>query len=113
MDTREWWEHYSDGAAGEGHEGIVKLLLGREDLNPDKADGRDQRPFSLAAASGREGVVKLLLGRDDVNPDKPDKYGLASHSWATTHGHEGVVKILLGRTDLNPTTQIGGAKHHS
>ena len=63
-------------ASGEGHENIVKLLLGREDVNPDIPDTKyGQTPLSWAAEYGREGVVELLLEREDVNPDSPSKFG--------------------------------------
>ena len=58
-----------------GQEGVVKVLLGRGDVNPDKPDNNGKIPLHLAAWWGHEGVVKVLLGRGDVNPDKPDNYG--------------------------------------
>ena len=93
-------------AAEKGHEGIVKLLLGREGVNPDTPDTQyGQTPLWLAAANGHEGIVKLLLGREDVNPDTPDtKFGETPLSWAAQNGPEGIVKLLLGREDLNPDT---------
>ena len=55
------------------HEGIVKLLLQREDVNPDTPDAvYDQTPLSWAARKGHEGMVKQLLEREGVNPDIPD-----------------------------------------
>lgn len=54
--------------AGNVHEGIVNLLLGREDVNPGIPDTMyDQTQLSRAAKNGREGIVKLLLEREDVN----------------------------------------------
>ena len=51
-------------AAGNGHERVVKLLLGREDINPDTPDRKYGRtPLLWAAMNGHEGIVKLLLGR--------------------------------------------------
>ena len=63
-------------AAGDGHEEVVRILLERDDIDPDKPDQDGRTPLWWAAWVGQEGVVKLLLGRDDVNPDKPDKSGL-------------------------------------
>ena len=54
-------------AAGNGHDGVVELLLGRVDVNPDTPDSCGQMPLSLAAENGHGGVAKLLLGRGDVN----------------------------------------------
>jgi len=89
-------------AAWSGHEGVVKILLRRDDVNPDNS-GRDMHtPLSSAASYGHEGVVKILLGRDDVNPDKPGFLKQTPLCRAARNGHEGVVKILLERDDVNP-----------
>jgi ankyrin repeat protein len=70
-----------------GHEGVVKLLLGMEnvDLNPTDVDGRT--PLGCAAINGHEGVVKLLLEREDVDPDKPDIQGATPLLLAAYNGH--------------------------
>jgi len=47
----------------------VKLLLERNDINPNKTDEYDHTSLWWAAEEGHEGIVKLLLGRDDANPD--------------------------------------------
>jgi len=93
-------------AAWSGHEGIVKLLLGREDVNPNTPDTKyGQTPLLSAAGKGYEGIVKLLLGREDVNPNTPDtKHGQTPLVWTAGNGHEGIVKLLLGRGDVNPNT---------
>ena len=89
-------------AARRGHEGVVKILLGRGDINPDIPNNDGDTPLCWAAITGRDGVVKILLGQDDVNPDKPDNRGRTPLCWAAIKGYEGVVKILLGRDDVNP-----------
>ena len=91
-------------AAEHGHEGVVKLLLGRKDVTPHTSETNDNRtPLSLAAENGHEGIVKLLLGREDVIPDSPSRlYGRKPLLWAAENGHEGIVKLLLGRGDVNP-----------
>jgi len=62
-------------AAENGHEGIVKMLLERKDVNPDHPDTKSGRsPLSLATKNWREGIVKILWERKDVNPDYPDTY---------------------------------------
>ena len=63
-------------AARNGHGGVVGLLLGRKDVDPDRPDRRDNTPLSWAAYNRHEGVVELLLGREDVDPNCPDRYGL-------------------------------------
>ena len=48
------WEHW-------------KLLLARDDINPNKPNRYGQTPLSEATHNGHEGVVKLLLGQDGVS----------------------------------------------
>ena len=62
-------------AAQNGHDGVVKILLGRGDANPDKPDMWGQTPLLCAAENGHEAVVKTLLEQDDVSPDKPGMWG--------------------------------------
>ena len=91
-------------AAARGHSQVVKMFLGREDVNPNQADtiyGRT--PLSWAAENGHEGIVKMLLEREGVNPDQANTgYGRTPLSLATEGGHEGLVKMLLEREGVNP-----------
>jgi len=89
-------------AAHNGHEGAVKVLLGRDNVNPDKPDDRGRTPLHHASKRGHEGVVKILLERDDVNPNKPDKSGRTPLYCAAENGRGGVVEILLGRDEVDP-----------
>jgi len=90
-------------ASGGGHEGVVKILLERNDVNPNTADTEyGLTPLSLAAKGGHVGVVRMLLERNDVNPEKAEKGTQAPLSWAAQNGHEGVVRMLLERNDVNP-----------
>jgi len=50
-------------AARYGHEEVVKMLLGREDVDPDELNDNGQTSLSYAAGKGNEEVVKLLLRR--------------------------------------------------
>ena len=89
-------------AAERGHEAVVKLLLGREEVKPDNPDTLGETPLFHAAWRGRQGVVKELLGRDGVNPDKPNEYGRTPLFIAAACGHGEVVRMLLAREDVNP-----------
>jgi len=60
------------------HDETVRILLGRSDVNPDRADKRDRTPLSWAAEYGREESVRMLLERDDVNPEKIESGNLGS-----------------------------------
>ena len=75
----------------------MKLLLGREDVNPDMPNSAGRTPLLWAAGEGHEEVVKLLLERGDVNPDMLYDGGLTPFSWAVKHGNEGVVRLLEAR----------------
>jgi len=92
-------------AAESGHEGIVKLLLDRKEVNPDSRDNSDQTPLWRAAFGGHEGIVKLLLDRKDVNPDSRDQNDLTPLSGAAFGEHEGIVKLLLDRKEVNPDSR--------
>ena len=89
-------------AAQYGHEGVVKILLGRQGVDPGKPDKFAQTPLSYAAWGGHEGVVKTLLEQEGVHPDKPNNYSKAPLSYAAWNGSEEVVKMLLGRDEVNP-----------
>ena len=89
-------------AAQQGNEGVVRLLLARDEVNPDKPNNKDQTPVWSAADKGHEEVVELLLAENNVNPDKPDIDGKAPLWRASWNGHEGVVKLLLARNDVYP-----------
>ena len=94
-------------AAGEGHEAVVKLLLGRKDVKSDKPDIKGRTPLFCAARNGHEGVVKILLKRDDIDPNRLGEYVKTPLYCAVENGHEGVVKILLERDDIDPN-RAGG-----
>jgi len=91
--------------ASEGqHDETVRILLGRNDVNPDRADKRGRTPLSWAAEYQREESVRMLLERNDVNPHSPDKSGRTPLSWAAEYGREECVRMLLERDDFNPNS---------
>ena len=112
LEMREWNVNATDcmgstaltWAAGKGYEEVVKILLEREDVDPNQADTKyGQTPLSWAAENGHEAIVKILLERGDVNPDHIDTlYGRTPLGWAAEYGQAGVVKMLLEREDVNP-----------
>jgi len=89
-------------AAGVGDQGLVRVLLERNDVNPDSSDYNRRTPLSLAASGGHGDVAKLLLERSDVNSNSPDCSGRTPLSYAASEGHEGVVRLLLKRNGVNP-----------
>lgn len=58
-------------AAENGHEAIVKLLVEREDIEPDSKDNLGRTRAVLGGKDGHEAVVRLLVGRDDVDEPSP------------------------------------------
>ena len=71
-------------AAQQGNEGVMRLLLARDDTDPDKANDYGETPVLQASKNGHEGAVRLLLARGDVNPDKPDPDGITPRWYNTT-----------------------------
>ena len=82
--------------AGNGYDPAVKLLLAKNDIDPDLRDGQYSRtPLSWAAEGGHEAVVKLLLETSKVKVDSRDCDGRTPILWAAEGGHMAVVKLLL------------------
>jgi len=84
------------------HEETVRILLGRSDVNPDRADKHDRTPLSWAAEYGYEESVQMLLERNDVNPNSADKCGRTPLLWAAKNWHWKIVRMLLERNDVHP-----------
>ena len=85
-----------------GHEGVIRLLLEREDVDPDHHNKDGHAALAHAVFEGHEGVVKLLLEREDVDPNRPDENNITPLHWAAAWGYEGVVKLLLERENIDP-----------
>ena len=89
-------------ASASGHERVVKLLLTRGDVNPDRPDNCGRTALWWASYFGNQGALRLLLARDDVNPDKSDNCGRTALWWASCFQNEGVLRLLLARDGVNP-----------
>jgi ankyrin repeat protein len=82
--------------AGNGYDAVVKLLLAKDNIDPDLQDSQYCRtPLSWAAEGGHEAIVKLLLEIGKVEVDSKDNNGRTPLSWAAEGGHEAVVKLVL------------------
>ncbi|KAF8537941.1 ankyrin repeat-containing domain protein, partial [Trichophaea hybrida] len=54
-------------AALNGHEGVVRLLLERNEIDVNPKCHSGNTPLWIAACNAHTGVVRLLLGRCDIN----------------------------------------------
>ena len=59
-------------AAKEGHEEVVRALLERNDINPNKPGIHGRTPLSWAALHGHEEVVKMIMQWKDGRTAMPD-----------------------------------------
>ena len=111
LEMKEWDVNARDNAsctplmwaAIRGHEGVVKMLLERGDVDPDLTEDQWGRtPLEWAIYTGQIGVVKVFLEREG-NPDQANSvYGPKALYMAAAYGQEGIVKMILEREDINP-----------
>ncbi|KAJ0417351.1 ankyrin repeat-containing domain protein [Aspergillus carlsbadensis] len=90
------------GAAAEGREGVVAMLLGMDvgvGVDVDARDGKRMTPLACAAENGHEGVVRMLLATGKVDVTAADGDGVTPLMRAVRRGHDGVVKLLEKVTD--------------
>jgi ankyrin repeat protein len=80
---------------------VIKLLLGKEGVDPDSKCGCGRTPLSWAAENGYEAVVKLLLDKEGVDPDPKSTCGQTPLSWAAANRHWAVVKLLQSHGALS------------
>ena len=84
-------------AARQGNKELVRLLLMRDDVDPDCRDWEGKTPLWRACFGGHEGVVRLLLARGDVDPNTKDKLG-RTPIWATyVKNHKEIAALLRPR----------------
>ncbi|KAG0644262.1 hypothetical protein HOY80DRAFT_898660 [Tuber brumale] len=60
-------------AAESGYEGVVKMLLERNDVRTSTPDSTNQTSLSWALSKGHPRVVKMLCKRDSINSDTTDQ----------------------------------------
>ena len=72
----------------------MKILLGRQEVDPNRQNNDGLTPLMAAAEKGHAPVVKILLGRPDVPHDKPDNRGQTPLMSAYVNGHKSVVALL-------------------
>ncbi|PUU79999.1 hypothetical protein B9Z19DRAFT_1124325 [Tuber borchii] len=93
---------YVRSLALELNESVARLLLARDDIDPEKPDNHGQTPLWSACSFGHEGIVRQLLARDDVKPDQPSNDGETPLWIACDKGYVGIVRLLHARDDVDP-----------
>ena len=78
----------------------MKILLERNDVDPNTASEDGKTPLSWAVQNGNEEMVKMLLKRNDLNLDTTDNSGRTPASWAAKNMNDGIAKLLSGRADF-------------
>ena len=89
-------------AAEEGHEGVVKLLLGRKDVNPHIFGMFRVNPNICYDENKPDRVMWLAYEWEKVYGNMRNKNGLILLRFAIKGRHNKVVELLLGREDISP-----------
>lgn len=89
-------------AARNGHEGVAKMLLEQNNINPETVDTEYGQEVLLGTAKSKEErILKTLLERTDINPHKADQRNGTLLWFAARNRHEQVVRILPKQEDAN------------
>ncbi|KAF5713099.1 ankyrin repeat [Fusarium mundagurra] len=92
-------------AARYGRGDVVKLLVARDDVDPNSNDKLcGETPISWAAKYGHAAVVKVLLEDERVLANCTEREDRTPLSFAAENGNLEVVKLLLSRYDVDPNS---------
>lgn len=86
------------------------MLLGLEEVNPDKPNIDGDTQLLNATWLEQGGVVKILLGLEEVCPDRPGHYGLTPLTYAAWVGRDDDNSDMPGcdgRTPLSYAAEEG------
>ena len=83
---------------------MVKLLLAKDDVDPDSKDDDGLTPLSWAAWSGYEHWSVAACHRERRSRLRNNR-GQTPLSLAAERGHEVVVKLLLSEDDVDPESK--------
>lgn len=84
-------------AAYGGQTSVVRLLLGRGDVDPNAATPPTLTPLNLAVQEGHVDVVRVLLAREDVDVNHPGIATRAPLYVAMEHKDGEIARLLLER----------------
>ncbi|KAJ4024680.1 hypothetical protein NW752_003235 [Fusarium irregulare] len=85
-------------AAEFGQERVAKLLLARDDVDPNSSSITDpygrRAPLMLAAKNGHQTIVGLILERSDIKIDMRDGHGNTALHWAVQSRNTSIIAQL-------------------
>ncbi|KAL7903818.1 ankyrin repeat-containing domain protein [Trichoderma velutinum] len=93
------YQRAASRVAAKGHEDMLNLLLGNDNIGSNEKDRYGSYAIISAAKCGKTTIVKHLLGRSDINLS-PDACHVASIE-GTIKGHINVIELLLERNDFD------------
>ncbi|KAJ5979595.1 hypothetical protein N7481_006893 [Penicillium waksmanii] len=82
-------------AATSGQEAIVRMLLGRKDVNADLADNQGHTPLLEASRKGNVAIIEQLLAAENVNVNPRTSSGQSALSFVAGQGIENAVRLFL------------------
>ncbi len=91
------------------HEGVVKFLLGRNDVDHNVKAMNGCTPPSLAIRERHQDMATLLLECEEANPNMKGGFGELPLSWAAARWQVEAVRLLLSRkfVDVNTSDHFG------
>ena len=88
-------------AAKRGQEGVVRLLIKRDDVDINSQNDEGETPLLSATEVGYEAIVRLLIQRNDIDINSKDKWERTPLSLAIQEGSEAIVRLLIQRDDVD------------
>ncbi|KAL6251161.1 hypothetical protein RBB50_001369 [Rhinocladiella similis] len=92
-------------AAEYGHEGVVRLLIAKDEVVIDSENSQRRTPLSFAVELGHEVVVKMLLETGKAAADAKSNHGRTPFSYAASRGNERIAELLLGTGQVDPDSK--------
>ncbi len=93
-------------AAAVGNVEIVRMLLGKPDINVN-IKSNAKTALMYAAENGYEEIVRLLLSDGNITVNEQGRAGLTALMYASMKGHSNVVRLLLERPNIDINIQNG------
>ncbi|KIW87917.1 uncharacterized protein Z519_11502 [Cladophialophora bantiana CBS 173.52] len=97
------WEHHRSPlswAAASAEEGVVKMLIERDDVDVNFKGAGKHPPILYAASRGHVQIVKLLLTHKAIDVNRTSK-GRTLLGYALVCGFDEIQSLLLSRNDLD------------